>query len=481
LLAPAAIASSAGIPAGASTAAGTAVTAAGTSAAAGMLTGALTGASIGGGIAQQFAGGDIAGGVTTAASAAQGIMQSMQDQKLYGYSPTSQERAGYLQQALKLNTNLRQVGLQSAQTGIPIPQLLQNMQIEQATMEELGGMFQDFGLTGEQAFEQGKSYPGGTPQLWQDLQGEGSKLAAKATGQKAYATSYQGLKAQVSFWGQQEKMEPHASQQEINEWDQRIEDIHELVQTGELSPEQGNQQLELLGPPPRRVQTQRRTPPTVQERIKRGFTVQQLAMPDGSLSRPILFRLGAPTPRSPEGDFYNDGWADEDGADQIKPMTDQQFAKVLNDEMDALYPGFSAFGKMPEGMTREQMEAAAYDSLLRKKRMRQRFYAPPAPARPEAPQQRGAGPIVGPPQKPQQPVQAPQQPVSPLARDADLLVRISMTAGKIEDWTPEQHRNALAVAARFQIELAETYGEPKNVPPELLPALRFALRILKGK
>lgn len=464
-MAPAAVASASGMGA---LAAGTPITAAGTAAGlstAGTISAGLTGAAVGGSIAQQFGAGDIAGGVSTAAGAARGLMQSMEDQRLYGYSPTKQERAQIATMALKAGMTMPQLKGMASQMGVTVPEALQIVQFERADAQQTQDILDSMNIPMSAVeFDQfAANYPTRRDAFFA-AGGEVAAFEARTAAQKAFATDMAQANAGIAAAVQHENMEWHYAPQALANHALAQQDIAAAVDRGELTPEQGRQLLAGLEiPQPRPVP--RQTPMTIEE------------------DEEVSTKTGNQYVRDRDGRRRQVGNV-RDARD--KEMTDQQFAAVINKELDALWPQRQLMppktldaetGKL-RAMTEQEMEAAAYQSFLRKAAMRDQHY--------QAGQQQ---PVVSQPQPPAQPQPAaaqpsapapPQQPQSQLERDADLLTMMSMTS-KIEEWTPTQRRNAAAVAARFQDSLVETYGDPKNVPPELLPALRFALRVLKGK
>lgn len=433
--------------------------------------GMQAGAAIGGQIRQQFGDGGTVGGDTmmTAAKAAAGIMQTMEDRKLYGYVPTGQEKKDLGQLALKYGTTLGQLAQVAKVSGGTIPEALQIAEMVQADDARLQDILTDYGYTGSTAQfkEEAAAYPGGEVGLGLDMQKVAGEQKIQMAGQKAFAKDMSQTEAMMQAAARNEQMELHYDQREIAIYGQKMQDIQNAVATGNLTAEQGIQQRQALRIPQASWRP-RQTPQTIEE--------------NESISQKTSW-IYRRDPRSPSG-FTPVGRMGEEA--EAKQMTEVQWAKAMNDEIQALYdPAKIGIGKK---IPQAEKEKAAYESLMRKKAMRDRYYAPPPPPLDVRIQQRmQTERALRQPQAPAGPpaLQAPQavapaQTPSQLERDAGLLVQMSTTA-KPEHWTPAQKRTALEVATRFQIELIDTYGEAENVPPELLPALRFALRILKGE
>jgi hypothetical protein len=72
----------------------------------GALLGGLGGASIGSRFAGQIADDDIAGALGTAATTTAGIVQNLEDQRVYGYTPTREEKAALGKAAIEAGTTL---------------------------------------------------------------------------------------------------------------------------------------------------------------------------------------------------------------------------------------------------------------------------------------------------------------------------------------------------------------------------------------
>lgn len=82
----------------------------------GALTAGLTGASMGANLAGGIESGNIAGALGTAAQGAQSLLMAQDDQRMYGYQPTHQEKALIAHAALQAGTNIGDLS-RSAMTG----------------------------------------------------------------------------------------------------------------------------------------------------------------------------------------------------------------------------------------------------------------------------------------------------------------------------------------------------------------------------
>ena len=258
LLAPAGIASSA--------ATGAAVTATGASATGALITSTLTGAAVGAQIGQQFAGGDIAGGVTTAAGAARGIIQAQDDQQFYGGPVTAQDRALYKRAALKVGLNPEQLMAEAVQSGQTIPNIIKSRQIQQADVKQLDALARnlDLGVTGSFLKQHGATYPTGIDGLVEDLRSEGAKFEAEAAGQQAFARISGQRDAEAQAAVQREGMEYRFDPRALAQRSADLKAIDEDVGNGDLTVEQG---ARIKAAMPRLVPTAvpRRTPRTIEE------------------------------------------------------------------------------------------------------------------------------------------------------------------------------------------------------------------------
>jgi hypothetical protein len=142
-LAPAAVASAG---AGSGFAAGTALTAAGTSALTGAIVPTLTGAALGSQIGGQLADKDYAGAIGTAATTAAGIVEYKENERLYGYQPTKEDKAAFGKLAIEAGTTLGDVAKRASQNGTTIGQ---ELGVARETEQR-----RDVALAGEIEFEQ---------------------------------------------------------------------------------------------------------------------------------------------------------------------------------------------------------------------------------------------------------------------------------------------------------------------------------------
>lgn len=264
LFAPAAVASASGAVPG--IAAGTALTAAGAPAVPAMLSSILTGASIGGQIGQQFGIGDIAGGVTTAASAARGIMQAQEDQELYGYSVSPKERMGHLQAGLKLGLTPAQLARAARETGTTIPKVLYSAQVEAADAQRTQEMLVDAGIMMSEAefTARAEDYPGGPMSLFLDLQSQVGEMEAAFAGRKAYETVMGTKRGEAHAAAVREGMEVGYDPRAIANQVATLNALDQAQRDGDLTLEQATQQAADL-PPLQLVERPRRTPRTVEE------------------------------------------------------------------------------------------------------------------------------------------------------------------------------------------------------------------------
>ncbi len=263
-------AAGAGVGVASSAATGAAVTASGAAAGAtlgGIATGALTGGAIGARIGEQFVGGDIAGGLTTAASAAQGLMRAQTDRQLYGGTVTPRDRTFLAQAALKAGTNLPQLEGMARQSGQLVPDLLNTMSMEQETRGQFGDRLKAFDFPGtvedaEALIEQG-TFPDRST-LLQTLQGRQDQRAQQQAGQQAYARISGQRDAEARAAVQREQMEYRFDPRGLAQRSADLKAIDESVGNGDLTVEQGAQMKAAM---PRLVPTAvpRRTPKTIEE------------------------------------------------------------------------------------------------------------------------------------------------------------------------------------------------------------------------
>lgn len=440
ILAPAAVASAG---AGSGFAAGTALTAAGVPASTALIGSVLTGASIGGRIGQQFAGGDIAGGVTTAAGAARGIIQSMDDQQFFGGSLTKQERAAVSVQAAKLGTTMAKLKIESGQTGVGVLELLQGLEFEQADHEQLRKMLikENILLTPGEFDDFASEHPQGRPGAFRELQGEVSQFKAKAAGQKTYEQTRQRALAEIDTATQLASGERRPTLRDVAERDQRISDIHDSLSVGEMSVGQAGQALNDLIQAPLRTGIKPKQP-TVQEMVNKHLAISQLPMPDGTMSSPMVVRLHPPTPKSPNGEVEFVRWVNDGGGTDIG-FTESMNQLNLPQQLDLMNK--AAMARTLEGdLSVTADEAAArleqdFDALRRAK---------------IAAGRRGGGQGAA-------QVQGTQQPDLPpgLPRAATIWRQLSQMAlqAPVETWSAEDHVLALG-AIQFIVSDLEQFG-----------------------
>ena len=313
-MAPAAVASSAGYGA---LAAGTPVTATGAAAGLstmGAISAGLTGASVGARMGQQFAGGDIAGGVTTAAQTAGGIMQSMQDKELFGYSPAPQERASYSQALAKTGYSMSEAATVVRETGSTIPAFIRSAQAAQADDERFQGMLTEAGWTGTVAeFDSlAERHPSKSRQgAYLDWLTQNAATQAQTAGLKAYRQKSANLQAEQDYYaGLAGNMKRKAIPREVNERDQRYADVEEMFRKGEIGVDQASAEIDKITASKPRV-SYRPSEAPVTESWTKNFAIGQLPMPDGSMSPPFLMRRGRRTTENPEGEIQLEGWVKE--------------------------------------------------------------------------------------------------------------------------------------------------------------------------
>lgn len=468
-MAPAAVASASGMGA---LAAGTPMTAAGTAAGLstmGAISAGLTGAAVGGQMAQQFGAGDIAGGVTTAAGAARGVMQTMEDQKLYGYSPSPQERAAYAKLALKSGTSMGQLRGMALQSDSTIPQLLQAYQIAGADAERKQGMLTDAGImmSVPEFDEAAARHPGGDMGIFLDMQSQVGEFKAQMAGKKAFAQRYNSAKAEIQIAGELERMEGHIPQHAISEKDQRIEDIHEAWQMGELSDAQAIQQFDrYVGPPLRRVQTPRQTTPTWQELVPKQLGIAQLPMPDGTQSPPMIIRQHPPTPRSPEGEIEFVRWVSED--EDLTEAILKHYESLVKSTFDPSIPMSKAAENVAQAKRiAKEMEAGTFKP--------QQVIRPSVPSRPVA---RPGQPAPVRPQMPARPAKSGLQQQVEIA--ADLLMRLAKDFPDVAKWTPEMREQFIPPAVFLNKIFLERLRRGELLTPEETKLARFVKKIVEG-
>lgn len=429
-----------------------------------VLEGAATGAQVG----QAFVGGDVAAGLATAAGAARGVMQTMEDQKLYGYSPTPQERAAYAKLALKSGTTMGQLRGMALGSDSTIPEILQAFQVSQAETDRIGDMLADAGIpmSGPEFQERAPGHEGGAMGLFLDLSSVMAQGKAQAAGKKAFAQKYNTAKAEIQIAGELERMEGHIPQHAISEKDQRIEDIHEAWQMGELSDAQAIQQFDrYVGPPLRRVQTQRQTEPDWREDTPKQLGVTQFLMPDGTPSPPVVVRRHPGTPRSPRGEMSLEGWV---------PQGD--------DATELLLKHYENMSKATFGAT--TMREAAADIVLAKQIIKEmeagtyqqeRVVSPAVPSGAEA--------------RPAQPTPGPSQAAAPDAKTAlqqrvriaaDLLTRVARDFPDPAKWSPEMKEQFMPPAVLLNKLFLERMRQGEILTPEEVTLARFVAQIVQG-
>jgi hypothetical protein len=287
----------------------------------GAISAGLTGASIGGRMAGQFGQGDIAGGVTTAAQTVRGITQSIEDRELYGYSPTPQERAAYAKSLAEVGLTPQQAAMAARATGGTIQGVIYSAQAADADDKNLRDMLTKVGWTGslDEFDTLVERHPSGTRQgAFLDLYVQKGMRDAQTAGQEAYLRKLSGLHAEQDYFASLAgPMKRKTAARDVNERDQRIADVTEALQTGEMNLQQASAELDKIAAIQPRV-TYSPDEPSVAQRRDNDFSIGQLPMPDGSMSPPILFRRGRRTTENPDGEMHVERWiADEDPAKVI--------------------------------------------------------------------------------------------------------------------------------------------------------------------
>ncbi|MEE9598018.1 MAG: hypothetical protein V3V96_14690, partial [Acidiferrobacterales bacterium] len=242
-----------------------------------IASGALTGASIAGGIAQQFMDDDIVGGVTTAANAAQRILQAQDDQKVYGFSPTPQERAALLRQQVKLGMDVGESRRKAMSGGPTVLNQMGDLRIEQAGDAELADIFaaQNIPIQVDHFNETAKTYEGGKPQLLRDLVEVQAQKEVELVGEKEVARILGRRKTDLRNLGKSVDMEPLPSPADIANDDHAIQDIRDAYVAREINSKQAVDQLAKLGALPRVAEAPRRRRKTIQEISEQETTVQR--------------------------------------------------------------------------------------------------------------------------------------------------------------------------------------------------------------
>lgn len=305
----------------------------------------LSGAAIGAQVAGKFATGDIAGGVTTAAGAARGIIQSMDDQQFFGGSLSKAERAEFSKRAIKAGTTVGKLKQISRQTGQLIPELLQIMEFEQADDKRVQGMLDDAGilLSADEFSTFAGEHPQGRMGAFFELQGEVSQFEAQAAGQKKFAQDVAESEAAAQNAARRVNMELLPNQREVSAYSADRQEILDNQQLGITTLEEASQQLRGLKVPQATWQP-RKTPLTAREIAAQQSTTIPIIIDDqivghafGTVDRDGTLRIHDPSVSKLKGVFGIDfGTA----MNELNPM--QQQTLMSKAAQDAFLGGDTA-------------------------------------------------------------------------------------------------------------------------------------------
>jgi hypothetical protein len=292
-LAPAAVASSAST--------GAALTATGASATMTGLSYGLTGAAVGAQMGQQLGVGDYAGAVGTAAQTVQKVQQYQEDQAMYGYSPSQQERAMFARLALENGLDPGQIRFNAMQGGPTLPNAIVSTKIANAGDKELRDILDDEGIAMPTADYKALVATDFNGDSFAAIQAHRNMMDERELRQQealAFAKAKRRVEGETAGHAQAMNMEHVPVEQSVQDFNELDKALTAEVQAGRISVKQYTDTME---DNPVQTVLRPRKKKSTQELAAEQLEVVQLEIPgQPGVKVSAIAKTLAPTPRNPE-------------------------------------------------------------------------------------------------------------------------------------------------------------------------------------
>jgi len=256
-------------------AAGTTITAptAGLFGAGGAVTGAglLNAAQIGAGIGQLAGGGEYA---AAAGDLIGGVRQDdagVEDYNTFGYNISPQEKAALAREATKYGLSIPQLTKMSKQSGVPVPQILGEVSLQQADAEQWSKLTKDMGIPGwtkdeVSSVQQQFNLPTKTAAL-RFIADDAAKKEQDRAVELAYQKTSAEKEAALDTAAKSRAMEKSVDPREVSKYQQELREIDSDLESGIISQQQATMKKNQLRPPAPRW-TPRKSPQTIEESLQ---------------------------------------------------------------------------------------------------------------------------------------------------------------------------------------------------------------------
>lgn len=309
----------------------------------------LSGAALGGTMAGRFAGGDIAGGLTTAAQAVRGIVQHQQDLEMFGGPVTLQERERYSKQAQKLGVGTLDRAAQLArEANMLVGPFLNDLELDRADNDTQLKAVQEVApwITNSRLEELKAQVPGGVSRIIKEFQDSFERRKRDQAEKMAAAKWTATAEAEVAM---AKKLNPGkyletVPTSQIAERALRIKRLKADFDRGDLTlPEYVGAMQGLVADPLQPVITENPLPPepSAEQLLNDGFFWGRPPMEGGGRGPMGLYERKPGTPRDPRphlvhvmGAGVQGGPPPESGIDAWNGMKLGQQTNLMRDRIE---------------------------------------------------------------------------------------------------------------------------------------------------